>query len=305
MDEDLHLLDPRFRDPVEAAEYLEAIRWPDGAVCAHCGETERVNRLNSKATTRRLWKCYACRKQFTVMVGTIFESSHVPLNVWLAAFYLLCSSKKGMSAHQLHRMLGVQYKTAWFLFHRIREAMKQPAFTDRMTGTVEVDETYLGPKGTGKGRRGPQADKQIVVTLVEREGQARSFRAANVTAETLQGAVDRHVDRSATVMTDEHRSYIGLRDRFDHQSVKHFGGEYVRGDAHTNTVESFFGTLKRGVNGTYHHVSEAHLPRYLAEFDHRWNYRHVSDSKRTVAALEGAEGKRLKYRESVGKRHTS
>jgi transposase-like protein len=302
MDKNLHLLDPRFRDSVEAAEYLESIRWPDGVVCPHCAESEREPyRLKSKATSRRLWKCRACRKQFTVMVGTIFESSHVPLNVWLASFYLLCSSKKGMSAHQLHRMLGVTYKTAWFIMHRIREAMKEPAFASRMTGTVEVDETYIGPSGKGKGLRGPGADKQIVVTLVEREGQARSFRAANVTAETLQGAVDRHVDRSARVMTDEHRSYIGLRDRFDHQSVRHYSGEYVRGDVHTNTVEGFFSLLKRGVNGTYHHVSEAHLPRYLAEFDHRWNHRDVSDSQRTVAALQGAEGKRLKYRGATAK----
>ena len=143
------LLDPRFTDPIAAAEYLEAIRWPDGAFCPHCGESERVNRLKSKATTRRLWKCYSCRKQFTVTVGTIFESSHVPLNKWLAAFYLLCSSEKGMSAHQLHRMLGVTYKTAWFMFHRIREVMREPAFTSRMTGTVEADETYIGGKRRG------------------------------------------------------------------------------------------------------------------------------------------------------------
>src|SRR5918998_6509786 len=180
--DDLHLLDPRFTDPIAAAEYLEEIRWPDGAFCPHCGEAERVNRLKSKATTRRLWKCYACRKQFTVMVGTIFESSHVPLNKWLAAFYLLCSSKKGMSAHQLHRMLGVTYKTAWFMFHRIREAMREPAFADRLSGTVEADETYIGGKRRGsrrtkreqdrqaelRGRPKPGGNKTAVFTLVER-----------------------------------------------------------------------------------------------------------------------------------------
>src|SRR4051794_38263697 len=156
MDSDFELLDPRFTDPVAAAKYLEGLRWPNGAVCPHCGEAERVNRLNSKATNRRLWKCYGCRKQFTVMVGTIFESSHVPLNKWLAAFYLLCSSKKGMSAHQLHRMLDVTYKTAWFMFHRIREAMKEPAFTDRLSGVVEADETYIGGKRRG-GRHAKRA----------------------------------------------------------------------------------------------------------------------------------------------------
>src|SRR4051812_2700326 len=194
---DLHLLDPRFTDPVAAAEYLESIRWPNGPVCPHCGESERAPyRLKSKATKRRLWKCRACRKQFTVQVGTIFEASHVPLNKWLAAFYLLCSSKKGMSAHQLHRMLKVQYKTAWFMFHRIREAMRDPAFTSRLTGTVEADETYVGGvrKGRGVGRPGPKdKNKAAVFTLVEREGRARSFHVARVTADELGGAIRAHV----------------------------------------------------------------------------------------------------------------
>ena len=187
MEGELSLIDPRFSDPIAAAEYLESIRWPNGAFCPHCGEAERVNRLNSKATTRRLWKCYGCRKQFTVTVGTIFESSHVPLNKWLAAFYLLCASKKGMSAHQLHRMIGVTYKTAWFMFHRIREAMKQPEFQSQMGGIVEADETYIGGKRRGgrkrvraenrqaelRGRPKPGGNKTAVFTLVEHRCRAR------------------------------------------------------------------------------------------------------------------------------------
>jgi transposase-like protein len=300
-DGDLHLLDPRFTDPVAAAEYLESIRWADGVVCPHCGQSEREPyRLKSKATKRRLWKCPACRKQFTVMVGTIFESSHLPLNKWLAAFYLLCSSKKGMSAHQLHRMLGVTYKTAWFMFHRIRHAMEQDPFQARLSGVVEVDETYVGGKLRGQGITGRGNPKKVpVVTLVERDGRARSFRAANVTATTLRGAIRRHVDREARIMTDSFASYQGLDREFaSHDVINHREGEYVRGSVHTQSVESYFATLKRGVNGVYHHVSRAHLDRYLGEFDFRYNARHVSDARRTVTALAGAEGKRLKYRET-------
>jgi len=313
-DPEFNLLDPRFTDPVAAAEYLESVRWPDRVACPHCGESEREPyRLNSKATTRRLWKCRACRKQFTVMVGTIFESSHVPLNKWLAAFYLLCSSKKGMSAHQLHRMLDVTYKTAWFMFHRIREAMKDDAFTSRMGGVIEADETYIGGKRRGsrrtkrdqdrqaelRGRPKPGGNKTAVFTLVERDGRARSFRMANVTAENLKGAIRANVDRNAQLMTDGLKSYHGLGHEFaQHDVIEHHRGEYARGTVHTQTVESYFANLKRGVNGVYHHVSRAHLDRYLAEFDHRWNHRHVSDSVRTTSALLGAEGKRLKYRET-------
>jgi transposase-like protein len=311
--EELSLLDERFTNPVAAAEYLEGIRWPDGPACPHCGEAERVNRLGGAAKTRRVFKCYACRKQFTVMVGTIFESSHVPLNKWLAAFYLLCASKKGMSAHQLHRMLKVTYKTAWFMFHRIREAMKEPEFTSMLTGTVEADETYVGGKRRGgrqrrrnedrqaelRGRPKPGGNKTAVFTLVERDGRARSFRMANVTAHNLKGAIRDHVDSEAQIMTDGLASYQGIgRDFAGHGVIHHHLGEYARGSVHTQTVESYFATLKRGVNGTYHHVSRAHLDRYLAEFDFRYNQRHVGDSERTVAALSGVEGKRLKYRET-------
>jgi transposase-like protein len=298
MADELFLTDPRFTDPEAAAEYLESIRWPDGVVCPKCGESEREPyRINVKSSKRRLWKCRACRKQFTVMVGTIFESSHVPLNKWLLAFYLLCASKKGMSAHQLYRMLKLgSYKTAWFMFHRIREAMREPAFAERLSGVVEVDETYIGGKPRSGGKKVPK--KVAVMALVERGGKARASHVADVTASTLQSAIYTNVDRSARMMSDQHVGYLGLNANFSaHGVVKHSVGEYVRGDVHTQSVEGFFANLKRGVNGIYHHVSPAHLDRYLDEFSFRWNSRDVSDGMRTAAALVGAEGKRLKYQQ--------
>src|SRR5579862_7336680 len=306
----LGVYDEKFQNPLAAADYLESIRWPDGPVCPHCGESERKP-YRLKSETRKLWKCAACRKQYTVTVGTIFEGSHIGLHKWLLAFYLLCSSKKGMSAHQLHRMLGITYKSAWFMAHRIRYAMEQPAFSRLLSGTVEVDETYIG----GKRRRpnkaqsapldsakpdprkqtGRGADKTPVVSLVERGGEVRSFRVANVTAKTLGGAIRRNVAREAHLRTDSFPSYklVG-REYASHEVVDH-SEEYVRGDAHTNTAENFFSLLKRGINGIYHHVSEAHLPRYLAEFDYRYNNRHITDAERTRKALSMVEGKRLHY----------
>jgi len=299
MEGEFSLIDPRFSDPVAAAEYLESIRWPNGVICPKCGESEREP-YRLKNQKRRLFKCRACRKQFTVTVGTIFESSHVPLNKWLAAFYILCSSKKGMSAHQLHRMIGVTYKTAWFMFHRIREAMKQPEFQSQMGGIVEADETYIGGKQKNRGKRGRGTpNKTPVMALVERDGRVRSFRVANVTARELGGVVREHVHPSARLMTDEWLAYRKVgREYADHQTVAHSMGEYARGDVNTNTVEGYFSILKSGVNGVYHHVSRAHLDRYLAEFDFRYCSREATDSDRTVAALVGAEGKRLRYRET-------
>jgi transposase-like protein len=298
-------LDARFTDPFAAADYLESIRWPDGPVCPHCGESERTPyRLKNK--TRKLWKCAACRKQYTVTIGTIFEASHVPLHKWLLAFYLLCSSKKGMSAHQLHRMLGVTYKTAWFIFHRVREAMRDPAFTSRLSGTVEADETYIGgkrrhrPGQPRRGRPGPKdKNKAAVLALVERDGRARSFHVARVDAANLRGAIRAHVERDASIMTDEWRSYQGLGSEFaSHETVAHGAGEYARGAVNTNSVEGYFAILKRGVNGTYHRISPAHLHRYLTEFDFRYSTRGQSDGQRTTAALSQVVGKRLKYRDT-------
>jgi transposase-like protein len=243
-------------------------------------------------------------------VGTIFEGSHIPLQKWLLAFYLLCSSKKGMSAHQLHRMLGVTYKSAWFMAHRIRYAMEQPPFARPLEGVVEADETYVGGKERNRKRQDKQkktgrgTDKTPVVALVERGGEVRSFRMANVTGLELKGAIRRNVSRDARIMTDSFKSYRGLGKEFaSHEYVSHSDGEYVRGDVHTNTAENYFSILKRGIDGTYHHISEAHLPRYLAEFDFRYNNRiglGVSDAERTRKALGQVSGKRLRYASTRG-----
>lgn len=306
--------DERFQDPLVAADYLESIRWPDGPVCPHCGEAERKP-YRLKSQTRRLWKCAACRKQYTVTVGTIFEGSHIPLNKWLLAFYLLCSSKKGISAHQLHRMLGITYKSAWFMAHRIRYAMSQPAFSRPLSGTVEVDETYVGGKKRRPNKKqykplsakerdtrtkitGRGSEKTPVIALVERGGEVRSFRVASVTADKLGGAIRRNVAREAHLRTDAFPSYTLVgREYASHETIDH-NVEYVRGDAHTNTAENFFSILKRGINGVYHHVSEGHLQRYLAEFDFRYNTRAANgytDAARTRLALSMVEGKRLRY----------
>src|SRR5882724_5055428 len=307
MDEPLTLsvYEPRFTDPIEAATYLESIRWPNGPVCPHCGESEK-RPYPLKSETRKLYKCAACRKQYTVTVGTIFEGSHIPLQKWLLAFYLLCSSKKGMSAHQLHRMLGVTYKSAWFMAHRIRYAMEQPPFARPLEGVVEADETYVGGKERNRKRQDKQkktgrgTNKTPVVALVERGGEVRSFRMANVTGLELKGAIRRNVSRDARIMTDSFKSYRGLGKEFaSHEYVSHSDGEYVRGDVHTNTAENYFSILKRGIDGVYHHVSEAHLGRYLAEFDFRYNNRSrlgVDDPERTERAIKGIVGKRLTYR---------
>jgi transposase-like protein len=311
---ELGAYDPKFHDPLVAADYLASVRWANGKpVCPHCGEGERRH-YPLKSTTRRLWKCAACRKQFSVTVGTIFESSHIGLHKWLYAFWLLCSSKKGMSAHQLHRMLGVTYKTAWFMAHRIRYAMEQPAAL-KLTGTVEVDETYVGGKRRRPNKRefkplratapdkrkrktGRGTDKTAVVALVERGGDLRSERIARVTGETLGGAIRRHVGREAHLRTDSFPSYTFVgREYASHETVDHLY-EYVRGDAHTNTAENFFSILKRGIDGVYHHVSPAHLPRYLSEFTFRYNSRQArgyDDEERTRLALSMVEGKRLTY----------
>jgi transposase-like protein len=307
MDENLSfsVVDERFQDPLAAADYLESIRWPNGPVCPHCGESERAP-YKLPHNTRKLWKCAACRKQFTVTVGTIFEGSHIGLHKWLLAFYLLCSSKKGMSSHQLHRMLGITYKSAWFMTHRIRYAMAQPPFARQLGGIVEADETYIGGKARYRTRRyqgvkktGRGADKVPVLALVERGGQVRSFRMANVTGDEVKGAIYRNVARESRIMTDAFKSYAGLDKEYAaHEVVNHAMDEWARADAHTNTVENFFSILKRGIDGVYHHVSEAHLPRHLSEFDFRYNHRAglgISDAERTVAALRGAEGKRLTY----------
>jgi transposase-like protein len=306
---DLNVLSPHLRNPQAAIEYLERLRWPDGPVCPKCGETSRKHyQLKTQSSaTRKLWKCRSCRKQFTVTVGTIFEDSHVTLDKWLLAFHLLCSSKKGMSALQIYRMLRLgSYKTAWHMLHRIRWAMAEPAFRERLSGVVEADETYVGGKARNrkpqhKGvqhKTGRGTDKAPVMVLVERGGKARSAHIANVSGDTVKSVVRRHVAKEARLMTDSFRSYAGLdREYASHQTVNHLD-EWVRSEVHTNTAENYFAILKRGINGIYHHVSEAHLHRYLSEFDFRYNARHVSDAERTRLALRKTQGKRLMYADS-------
>jgi len=295
-----NILSPQFQDKEKARKYLENMRWPNGVACPHCGSLEAYKleaREESKKPVRNgVYKCKACRKQFTVTVGTIFEDSHIPLNKWLLAIYLLCSSKKGMSAHQLHRSLGVTYKSAWFMAHRIRYAMTQSPVIDKLQGTVEADETYIGGKHRG-GKRGRGSDnKTPVFALVERGGRVRTFKTEQVTAKNLQTKIRENVDRKAIVMTDEYCAYNNLGKDFEHYTVNHGKGEYVNGNAYTNTAEGFFSILKRGINGVYHHVSAQHLEKYLAEFGFRYDNRKVDDAVRASIALAQTNGKRLTYK---------
>lgn len=285
----------------QARTHLEAIRWPNGAVCPRCNGNN-VLKLQGKSTRPGVYKCRDCRKnkvspQFTVTVGTVFEDSHIPLNKWIGAFYLMCSSKKGVSANQLHRCLGVTYKSAWFMAHRVRFAMKTlPPFKTKLKGIVEVDETYIG----GRQRKYEENNKFAVVALVERGGDVRTKCIDNVTAKTLRENILRQVDTSSILMTDQMHAYKKIGRLFkEHHAVNHSAGEYVRGNAYSNTAESFFALLKRGVYGTFHHVSGKHLFRYCDEFSFRWNNRKNTDGETTDIALKKAEGKRLSYRKYI------
>lgn len=288
-----------FYDEVRARNFLERIIWPDGPVCPHCGGMEKAYRIRGKGARNGLWMCGHCRKQFTVTVGTLFESSHIPLHKWLMAVYLMCSSKKGISSHQLHRMLGITYKSAWFMTHRIREAMKDPFFVKLLGGfgkIVEADETFWGNMNKKpKGARGYQ-HKMKVFSLVERNGDVRSFQVPAVTGKTLKPILREQLRRDTHVITDEMGAYKDLDLEFQqHSVVCHIKGEYARGYIHTNTIESYFSVLKRGLTGVYQHVGENHLRRYIGEFDFRYNNRKVSDVDRTINALRGIVGKRLYY----------
>lgn len=290
-------------DEQKAYDFVEAILWPNGATCPKCGETKRVSKMGGKSTRIGAYKCYACRKPFTVKVGTIFEDSHIPMRFWVQAIYLLASSKKGISANQLHRTFGISLKSAWFMAHRIREAMRSGSLAAPMGGSgapVEVDETFFGQKkGVAKARG--TAHKHAILSLVERGGQVRSVHVADIKTKTILPIVEANVAKEARVMTDDALQYHGKLGEFaEHGVVNHSVGEYVvRGtDIHTNTVESYFSVFKRGMRGTYQHCDERHLHRYLAEFDFRHNHRialGVDDEERAVKMLEGAKGKRLTY----------
>lgn len=291
---------PHFHDETKAREHLEAIRWPEGPTCPHCGSFN-ATRLEGKKHRAGLVQCNDCREQFTVTVGTVFERSKVPLHKWLLCNHLLCASKKGMSAKQIERMLGVTYKTAWFMCHRIREAMKTDGTDGPLGGqdkVVEADETYVGGKAKNRATRRP-APKKAVVALVERDGHVRSFHVANVNAKHLRGLIVTNVDRASHLMTDESVVYTSVGREFNgHSVVNHSAKQYVTtgGFKHSNTAENFFSIFKRGVIGTYHHMSEAHLARYTGEFDFRYNTRLMSDGERADIALSRIGGKRLTYR---------
>lgn len=322
------ILEPHFQDEDKAREYLEAMRWADGVICPHCGLVGEAYKINVKEKTaeeieamraagkrvrkprKGLWKCAGCREQFTVTVKTIFEDSHIPLHKWLLAIHLLCSSKKGISAHQLMRNLEIkQYKSAWFMAHRIRYAMTGE-LPEKMNGIVEVDETYVGGKRKNKhahavkpgvraqDRLSPVADKFAVVSVLERGGKVHSRHVEKVTAKNLKAVLDEVCHEDAHVMTDT-GVLQGMKDR-KHSLVNHKADEYVRHEegvcVTTNTVEGYFSILKRGINGVYHHVSKKHLHRYLGEFDYRYNARQITDGERAQEALKGIEGKRLMYK---------
>ena len=284
----------------EARAHLEKLFWPDGPVCFHCKSKNACKRAGETARPG-LYLCRDCRREFTVTLGTIFEDSHLPIAKWLKGFHLMCSSKKGISALQLQRNLGLgSYRTAWFMAHRIREAMKDIPTLGKLGGVVEVDETYVGGKLRGQGHKAGRDNKTPVVSLVERGGSKRSVVMHKVTAKNLRSAVEQHVEPYSFVHTDECNSYKNLKRGFQHASVNHSEDEYVRQTPSgrtvtTNTVESSFALLKRGIVGAFHHVSPEHLHRYCVEFDFRWNHRKVEDVERTRCAIEGAIGKRLRY----------
>lgn len=306
----MKLTDPIFTDADQARAHFEAIRWPNGPVCPHCGETEKVYRVNGKSARPGLIHCNGCDGQFTVTTGGVMESSHIPLNKWALGFYLYSASKKGFSAHQLHRQIGVTYKSAWFMAHRIREAMAPAASgpIEPMGGEgkiVEVDETYIGKKAGRKlrGKNHPGNIKQTVVALVERGGAVRSFHVREpMNKKVAREILFANVNKASDLVSDEHAAYDKPGDHFiQHSTVNHSAKEYVRGDIHTNTIEGVFSIFKRGMIGTYQHCGEQHLQRYLNEFDFRMSNRAklgVNDTMRAELAIKGAEGKRLTYHQS-------
>jgi transposase-like protein len=296
--------DEIFNDPTAARKALEAIRWPNGPTCIKCGAVEGVVRVEGEKKSHRdgLLYCNTCKGQFTVTVGTVFEKSKIPLNKWWLATFLLCSSKKGMSSHQLHRTLGVSYKTAWFMTHRIREAMRSGSLVPMggNGGAVEADETFIG-REPGKQKKPSFHHKMKVLSLVDRTTkQVRSQVVDDLRPSTLLPILRENIAKESRLMTDEAGYYHRAKADFTtHETVKHKDDEYVRGDVTTNTVESYFSTFKRGMVGTYQHCAKEHLHRYLAEFDFRYNHRsalEINDAQRTRAAMAGIVGKRLTYK---------
>lgn len=295
------LSQPQLQTEAEAYKWVEAKIWPNGPTCPHCGGVERISPMKGKSTRIGSYKCYQCRKPFTVKIGTIFESSHIPLHFWLQAIYLISSSKKGISANQMHRTLGITLKSAWFMCHRIREAMKSNSI-EPLGGAgkiVEADETFVGMKVGFKRSRGG-VHKMKVLSLVERGGHVRSQRLAMLSRSGIEAAIRENVHPESRIMTDTAAYYrkdlIGFAG---HEKVNHLKDEYVRGEAYTNTLEGYFSLFKRGMRGVYQHCREKHLHRYLAEFDFRYNNRvalGVNDEGRAANLVQGVVGKRLTYR---------
>ncbi len=334
------ILEPRFQNEDAAREWLESQRWPDGPACPHCGlvgeaykiivkektakeiEALRAAKKRVRKARKGLWSCAGCRKQFSVTVKTIFEDSHIPLHKWLLASHLMCASKKGISAHQLMRMLDIkQYKSAWFMAHRIRYAMTGE-LPEKMSGIIEADEAYIGgkmrnkhqhkrfnenpkPGVRAKDRPSPFADKPAVFSVLQRGGKVHSRYVERVTAENLKGVLNEVVAQDAHLITDTGILRNKTTGRDKHSLVNHTSDEYVRFEEGvcitTNTIEGYFATLKRGITGVYHHVGRRHLHRYLSEFDFRYNNRETTDGDRTAEALKGFEGKRLTYRQPIGR----
>jgi transposase-like protein len=295
------LNEPQFLTEAGAFAYVEARLWPNGPVCPFCGGTARIGALNGKTTRPGLYKCYPCQKPFTVRMGTLFEDSHLPLHLWLQVIHLMCASKKGIATRQIQRMLRCSMKTAWFLGHRIREAMRVVS-VEPMGGAgemVEIDETFVGRQEGQPKRRAGWGHKNTVMTLVQRGGSARSFHVDGTTSGQLIPIVRANISKEAFVMSDELTAYNKLGDEYwMHQTVNHSADEYVRGIVHTNTVEGYYSIFKRGMVGVYQHCKERYLHRYLAEFDFRYSNRirlGIDDVARADRALKGVKGKRLTY----------
>jgi transposase-like protein len=297
---------PHFHNEEAAYAYVEARIWPEGPVCPHCGGVTRIGKMGGKSTRVGTYKCYQCRKPFTVKIGTIFEASHVAMHIWLQAIYLIAGSKKGISSNQLHRTLGVTLKTAWFMSHRIREAMREGSLAPLggAGSVVEIDETFIGTKDKSVPRINFR-HKIAVLSLVERGGRARSMVVDTLGMKALTPIIRANIDGETHVMTDEAPQYRYLRHSFAaHSKVLHRVGEYVRGNVSTNTIEGFFSIFKRGMRGVYQHCAEKHLHRYLAEFDFRYSNREAcgfNDLARADNLLQGVVGKRLTYSASCGR----
>lgn len=301
--EEINLIElaKEYSDEDKARSLMESLRWPDGPVCPHCGAKEhyRLTPKKDSSTRKGVIKCAKCRKPYSVTVGTVFEGSHVPLSKWLQAIFIICSSKKGVSAHQLHRMLKITYKTAWFLAHRVRYAMGQEPLNTLLKGTIEADETYVG----GRTPRAPGShlkNKTPVVALIERGGKLKAQVVERVNAKNLKAVLEKHTEKDIVLVSDESVVYTSLKKQGvvkNHFSVNHGVKEYARGWVHVNTCESFFAILKRGVYGTFHHLSRKHLHRYASEFQYRWNARRMTDGERMKAMFTLVNGRRLFYKQ--------